>query len=104
MFSGTRPSGFISFLGALHIIWFYATIRAFTSRKKGNMVKHENLMIYSYAATFGAVTLRIRLPLTTLLPGNFFKAYPIAAGLAFIPNIMIAFFIVRNKRLKFNNS
>ena len=87
----------------LDLIWFYTTISAFASIKNGDITRHENLMIYSYAAIFGAVTLRIWLPLTTLVLGNFFKAYPIAAWLAFVPNMMIAFFIVKNKHLKLNN-
>jgi uncharacterized membrane protein len=81
----------------LDIIWFYTTITAFTQIKSGNIKAHENLMIYSYAATFGAVTLRIWLPLFTLLFNNFFKAYPFAAWMAFLPNMFVAFLIVRNK-------
>lgn len=86
----------------LDIIWFYSTIMAFISVKKGKISRHENFMIYSYAATFGAVTLRIWLPLITLLLGNFFKAYPIAAWLAFVPNIIVAYFIVKNKTSRVN--
>jgi uncharacterized membrane protein len=81
----------------LDIIWFYSTLSAFTAIKKRNTAKHQKLMIYSYAATFGAVTLRIWLPITTLITGDFFKAYPVAAWLAFIPNMVVAYFIVKNK-------
>lgn len=81
----------------LDVIWFYTTLAAFGAIKKGNITRHQHLMIYSYAATFGAVTLRIWLPLTTFILGNFFKAYPIAAWLAFVPNMFVAYFIVRNK-------
>lgn len=86
----------------LDVIWFYATTMAFIAVKKGEINKHQNFMIYSYAATFGAVTLRIWLPLTTLLLGNFFKAYPIAAWLAFIPNMIAAYFIVKKKTSRIN--
>ena len=83
----------------LDINWFYATLAAFVAIKKGNIARHQHLMIYSYAATFGAVTLRIWLPLTTFILGNFFKAYPIAAWLAFVPNMFVAYFIVRKNIL-----
>ena len=86
----------------LDINWFYATLAAFVAIKKGNIARHQHLMIYSYAATFGAVTLRIWLPLTTLILGNFFKAYPIAAWLAFVPNMVVAYFIVRKKAAQMN--
>jgi hypothetical protein len=75
---------------------------AFIAVKKGEINRHQNFMIYSYAATFVAVTLRIWLPITTLLLGNFFKAYPIAAWLAFVPNMIAAYFIVKKKTLRIN--
>lgn len=87
----------------LDIIWFYSTVNAFIAIKKLDITRHQNLMVYSYAATFGAVTLRIWLPLTTWLLGSFFKAYPIAAWLAFIPNMIVAYLIV-NKRTAETNA
>ncbi len=86
----------------LDIIWFYSTLAAFAAIKKGNIARHQHLMIYSYAATFGAVTLRIWLPLATLILGSFFKAYPIAAWLAFVPNMVVAYFIVRKRTIQIN--
>ena len=82
----------------LGIIWFYTTLNAFFAIKKGKVAKHQNLMIYSYAATFGAVTLRIWLPLFTWYFGNFFKAYPLAAWMAFIPNLIVAYFIIQKNK------
>ncbi len=81
----------------LDVIWFYSTITALSQIKKGNIRVHEKLMIYSYAATFGAVTLRIWLPIFTIVMGGFFKGYPIAAWMAFIPNMVFAYFIVAKK-------
>lgn len=53
-------------------------------------------MIYSYAACFAAVTLRIWLPLlTAAFLGDFIKAYTIVAWLCWVPNIIVAYFIVR---------
>jgi hypothetical protein len=82
----------------LGIIWFYTTLNAFFAIKKGHIAKHQNLMIYSYAATFGAVTLRIWLPLFSWYFGNFFKAYPLAAWMAFIPNLIVAYFIIQKNK------
>jgi len=52
-------------------------------------------MIYSYAACFAAVTLRIWLPLLTMIYGDFVKAYVIVAWLCWIPNIIVAGVITR---------
>ena len=54
-------------------------------------------MIYSYAACFGAVTLRIWLPLLILLLGSFEPAYRIVAWLAWVPNLIFAYYWVKRK-------
>lgn len=87
----------------LDVIWFYSTLTSFIAIRKQQITLHQNLMIYSYAATFGAVTLRIWLPLLTLLLGSFFKAYPVAAWLAFVPNIIVAYLVVRKRTAKSNS-
>jgi len=86
-------SGFI----ILGIIWFSTTLGAFLAIKNRNILRHQQLMIYSYAACFAAVTLRIWLPLLiSWHQGDFIPAYRIVAWLCWVPNILVAFFIVRN--------
>ncbi|WP_432411180.1 DUF2306 domain-containing protein [Rasiella sp. SM2506] len=91
--------GIISVLGflTLGLIWLGTTIFGFEAIKKGNIESHEKLMIFSYAACFAAVTLRIWLPLLTILIGEFTSAYRIVAWLCWVPNIIVAYFIVRKK-------
>ena len=84
-------SGFIS----LGLVWLVTTYLAFSSIKKGQIVQHQKWMIYSYAACFAAVTLRIWLPLLTLAFGEFLTAYKIVAWLCWVPNILVAFLLVR---------
>jgi len=57
------------------------------------IVKHQVLMIYSYAACFAAVTLRIWLPILILIIGNYNTAYIIVAWLSWIPNLLVAYFV-----------
>lgn len=83
--------GFMS----LAVVWLSTTTAAFLAIKKGAVLRHQNLMIYSYAACFGAVTLRIWLPTLTALMGGFYEAYPTVAWVAWVPNIIVAYFIVR---------
>jgi len=94
--------GIISILGffSLGVIWLSTTILGFKAIKKGNVELHEKFMIFSFAACFAAVTLRIWLPLLTSLMGEFTGAYRIVAWLCWVPNIFIAYFIVRKKSTK----
>ena len=56
---------------------------------------HQKMMIYSYAACFAAVTLRIYLPILSILFHDFIKAYILVAWLCWIPNIIVAYFLVQ---------
>ncbi|WP_456441624.1 DUF2306 domain-containing protein [Psychroserpens sp.] len=91
--------GIVATLGfsCLAIIWLYSTIRAYFEIKNRSLRKHQKFMTYSYAACFAAVTLRIWLPLLTAFFQDFLTAYKIVAWLCWIPNIIVAFFIVRQQ-------
>lgn len=93
--------GIISALGfaCLAVIWLYTTIRAFLEIKNGSLRKHQKYMIYSYAACFAAVTLRIWMPILTAFFQDFLIAYKIVAWLCWIPNIIVAHYIVKQQRL-----
>ena len=96
-FSAT--GGTIAKLGfiLLAIIWLGTTLSAYVSIKKGSIEKHQKMMIYSYAACFSAVTLRIWLPLLiSYFQGDFEAGYRIVAWLCWMPNLIVAYFIVRN--------
>jgi hypothetical protein len=84
-------AGFIS----LGCIWFTTTFIAYSSIKKGDIARHETMMIFSYASCFAAVTLRIWLPLLVMLFNDFIPAYRIVAWLCWVPNLMVALLIVR---------
>lgn len=89
--------GLITSLGfiCLAIIWFYTTLAAYLNIRNKQLVKHQKMMIYSYAACFAAVTLRIWLPLLTAFFGDFVTAYIIVAWLCWIPNLIVANQIVK---------
>lgn len=89
--------GLISSLGfiCLGIVWFYTTLKAYLYIKNKQIEQHQKMMIYSYAACFAAVTLRIWLPLLTFIYGDFVKAYVIVAWLCWIPNLIVASLITR---------
>ena len=92
--------GIISSLGfiSLGIVWLLTTILAFIEIKKGNINAHQKWMIFSYAACFSAVTLRIYLPLLNMLfDGDI--AYSTVAWLCWVPNMAVAYLIVRKLKL-----
>ncbi|WP_299336239.1 DUF2306 domain-containing protein [uncultured Psychroserpens sp.] len=93
--------GWITMLGfmVLGIVWLYTTFMGYSSIKVGNVSKHQKFMIYSYAACFAAVTLRIWLPTLMAVFQDFLLAYRIVAWLCWVPNIIIAYWIVKHKKL-----
>jgi uncharacterized membrane protein len=88
--------GIIASLGfiCLGFTWFYTTLRAYIEIRNGHIENHQKMMIYSYAACFSAVTLRIYLPILTIIFHDFIKAYLIVAWLCWIPNMIVAYFFV----------
>lgn len=93
--------GLITTLGfmSLGLVWLFTTSKAYLAIRKGDIQLHQGMMIYSYAACFAAVTLRIWLPLLTIAFGDFTIAYRIVAWLCWVPNIIFAYFWVRRKGL-----
>ena len=83
----------LGFIG-LGVTWLYTTIKGYISIRQKDVITHQKMMIYSYAACFAAVTLRIWLPLLTIALDGFLPAYRIVAWLCWVPNILVAYFII----------
>jgi len=77
------------------IFWLVTSGLAYSSARKGDYIRHRNMMIYSYAVCFSAVTLRVWLPLLVVGFGEFVPAYRIVSWLSWVPNVIVAYFIVR---------
>ena len=85
----------------LGIVWFYTTLQAYLKVRSGKIDVHQVFMIYSFAACFAAVTLRLWLPALIALFGDFIPAYRLVSWLCWVPNLVVAYFIVR--KLKTSN-
>ncbi len=84
--------------GSLAIAWLFTSINAYLSIRKKEIHLHEQWMIRSYALTFAAVTLRIWLPTFQFALGmDFIFAYQIIAWLCWVPNLLVAEWIVKKK-------
>lgn len=88
----------IGFMG-LAIVWLSTTLKAYVAVRQGDLQLHQGMMIYSYAACFAAVTLRLWLPFLTMVFQDFTIAYRIVAWLCWVPNMVFAYFWVRRKGL-----
>ena len=79
-------------------LWFWFTLRAYQEVRKRNFKAHERFMTRSYALTFSAVTLRFwRMVLSSLFTINPTTLYMIDAWLGFVPNLLIAEWIIRRR-------
>ena len=92
---GLIPSaGFIS----LGIIWFYTTFKGYTYAKAKKIEDHKNMMIYSYAACFAAVSLRLWMPLLIIIFEDAGLAYKFVSWWCWIPNLLVAYLIIRRQK------
>ena len=92
--------GWISSAGfiCLALIWFSTTLRAYLYIKNKQVNLHQQMMVYSYAACFAAVTLRLWLPFLTVVLHDFNTGYRIVSFLCWVPNMILAWFIVQRLR------
>lgn len=87
--------GIIASLGfvLLGLIWLYSTVTAYRHIRSGDISNHQRMMVYSFAACFAAVTLRLWLPVLMATFGDFITAYRIVAWLCWVPNLLVAYVI-----------
>jgi len=89
--------GIIATLGfvSLGIVWFSTTLKAYLLIRSRRVDDHQKMMVFSYAACFAAVTLRIYLPLLDRIFRDEITAYLVVSWLCWIPNIIVAFILTR---------
>lgn len=76
--------------GALAVCWLTANVQGWRTARARRFDDHRRWMIRSFAMTFGAVTLRLYLPLIPLLHIPFVEGYRAVSFLAWIPNLIAA--------------
>ncbi len=109
----SAPSGFyLSFyafggtankvgFGLLAIFWFLTTLQAFLTIRKKKVQLHREWMIRSFALSLAAVTLRIYMPfMQAVLLWSFDFSYSLIAWICWIPNLMVAEWIIISSRPK----
>jgi uncharacterized membrane protein len=76
--------------GTLAVVWFAVNAMGWKTAAAGRFAEHRRWMIRSYALTFGAVTLRLYLPIAPLAGLNFEDAYRVISFAAWVPNLIVA--------------
>ncbi len=76
--------------GILAVLWIAATLGAWWAAVARNFGLHRLLMRFSYAMTFGAVTLRLQIPIGFMLGYPSYSAMSVwLAYTAWIPNVIV---------------
>ena len=90
--SGGAPARF-GFAG-LALCWLLTTGMAYARIRQRDITRHQTWMVRSYALTLAAVSLRLYLPLAELNGVTFVVAYPVIAWLCWVPNLLLAEWLV----------
>lgn len=91
--------GWIPALGFLmvSVLYFYTTLQGYTAIRNKRLAEHRNFMTYSYALCLSAVNLRLAIPISYLFTDDYIFSYSIIAWAAWIPNLVIAYWINRGR-------
>ena len=81
----------------LAVLWIAVTALAWRHARRRDFVAHRAWMLRSFALTFAAVTLRLYLPLLTILPVDFADGYRTISFLCWVPNLLAAELYVRTR-------
>ncbi len=94
--------GLIAKLGfaTLAMLWLFSAVMAYHHIRHRQIQQHKEWMSRNYAMTFGAVTLRLWLGAFQAMGLEFVTSYMIVAWLAWIPNLLIAEWMVRRNKQK----
>jgi len=89
--------------GALALLWFFTGLQAYRMVRRGNIEAHRQWMIRNFALSLAAVTLRTHLPLMLFaLHWSFRTSYITVSWLCWVPNLLIAEWLVHRRKLAFD--
>ena len=84
--------------GALACLWLYSGYRAYKHIRNKDIEGHREWMIRNYALTLAGLMLRVWVPLSEPTGIDFTMAYRFIGWLCWVPNLLIAEWIVRRTR------
>jgi len=94
--------GIVSSLGfaALGSLWLYSGFRAYRHIRNKEIDQHREWMTRNYALTFAGVMLRLWVPVSIMAGMDFVTAYRIIAWLCWVPNLLVAQWIIQRRSLR----
>jgi uncharacterized membrane protein len=85
--------------GVLASLWLYSGYRAYKHIRNKDLEAHRQWMIRNYALTFAGVMLRIYVPVSEGVGIDFLAAYQAISWLAWVPNLLVAQWIISRWRM-----
>jgi len=90
--------------GILAVLWFFTGLQAYRMIRRGQIEAHRRWMIRNFALTLAAVTLRLYMPLMLgILHWHLRPTYIAVSWLCWVPNLLIAEWMVRRMRPAFSD-
>jgi uncharacterized membrane protein len=84
--------------GILAVLWFFTAVQAYRLIRQGHIEAHRAWMTRNFALTLAAVTLRVELPfMLAALHWPFARSYIIVSWLCWVPNAVVAEWMVRRR-------
>ncbi len=84
--------------GILAVLWFFTGLQAYRMVRRGNIEEHRRWMVRNFALTLAAVTLRVYLPfMLAVLHCPFSRAFITVSWLCWVPNLLVAEWMVRTR-------
>jgi uncharacterized membrane protein len=98
IFANGGPSSQAAFV-LLALLWFWTTLKAYTTARAGDFRAHEAWMLRSFALTLSAITLRAwKWSIVAVFHPHPMDVYRIVAWLGWTLNIAVAEFLIYNKK------
>lgn len=89
----------ILFFCTLALLWAWFTLQAVRQAKLGDHLAHKHFMIRSYALALSAITLRLyKVMIVKVWAPPPMEVYVLVSGLSWVPNLIIAEWMIRRKR------
>lgn len=83
--------------GLMAVFWLATTLNAYRLIRQGHVKSRQDWMLRSYAVTLAGVTLRLYLGVSVILGIKFFDAYPVLAWICWVPNLLVAEWLIRRR-------
>jgi uncharacterized membrane protein len=83
---------------SLGILWLFSGWKAYRHIRRREIEPHREWMMRNYALTFAGVMLRLWMPISGAVGLEFLPSYIVVAWLCWVPNLLVAEWMIRRRR------